>query len=176
MLQSWCWRYAGLKLAAVAALGGIATTILGFFGGAPSDAEVMGGLIEKQTKQIEGLMEKQTQILLNGIEQLSKEQAKLANNIVREIFIENYNQMIDDIHGVNSALKIKMEHINLYKDTCLFSWTDIATEADTQQVNLQFGRIGSYMSRFCASRPNIEYCGELVFQYVIMASLRDMVS
>ena len=161
---------------ALAALGGIASTILGFFGSSPSDAEIISGLIEEQTAHIEGLIEEQTEILLQSLQKLAENQAKLADSIVKELLMENYYQMMDDIHGVNSALKIKMEHINLYKDTCLLSWTDIATETDMQQVNLQFGRIGSYMSRFCANRPNTEYCGELIFQYVLMASLRDMVN
>lgn len=160
---------------AIAAIGGAVTSILGLFGSSPSDAEIIGGLIEEQTAHIEDLIEGQTEILLKSLEKLAENQAKLAENIVKEILTENYFQMMDDIHGVNTALKMKKEHINLYKDTCILSWTDISNEMDMQEVNSQFGRIGSYMSRFCANRPNIGYCGELIFQYVLMASLRDMV-
>ena len=160
---------------AIAALGGVVTSILGLFGSSPSDAEVIGGLIEEQTAHIEDLIENQTEILLKSLEKLAENQAKLAENIVKEILTENYFKIMDDIHGVILALKIKMEHINLYKDTCILSWADISSEMDMEQVNMQFGRIGSYMSRFCASRPNTEYCGELIYQYVLMASLRDMV-
>ena len=160
---------------AVAALGGIVTTILGLFGSAPSDVDILSGLIKKQTEHIENLIEEQTEILLEAIEKLGEQQVKLAEGVVKELFTENYRQMIDYIHGVNTALKMKMEHINKYKETCVESWTDISTETDMQEVNLQFGRIGSYMQRYCASRPNMMYCGELLYQYVLMASLRDMV-
>merc|ERR1719507_239524 len=83
--------------------------------------------------------------------------------------------MRDDIHGVNTALKIMIEHINVYKDTCVMAWTDISTEINMQEVNLQFGRIGSYIQRFCANKKRMEFCGQLVYQYVLMATLRDMV-
>ena len=116
----------------------------------------------------------QTEILLKSIGQLAEQNVQLADYVVNQNLIENYNQILDDIHGVNSALKIKSEHINLYRDTCVTAWTDIATEVDMQDVNLQFGRIGSFMQRFCANKKNMDFCGQLLYQYVLMATQRDM--
>ena len=160
---------------AVAALAGIASAILGAFQDTPSDLEIITGLIEDQTTKIENMIEEQTKVLLFSIEKLAEQNEALAKFVVNQFLVESYYQMRDDINGVNTALKIKMEHVNLYKDTCVLSWTDLASEADMNEVNLQFGRIGSYMQRFCANKKNMNFCGQLVFQYVLMASLRDMV-
>ena len=162
---------------AVAAVLGVATAILSLFNNGPSDAEIMENLIEVQTVKIENMIRDQTEILLKSLNKVAEQQQQLADSVVKQLLIENYYNIMDDIHGVNSALKIKMEHIliRLYKDTCVMAWTDIATETDMQSVNLQFGRIGSYMQRFCGNKANMNFCGQLVYQYVLMAAERDMV-
>ena len=160
---------------AVAAVLGVATAILSLFNSGPSDAEIMANLIDVQTVKIENMIRDQTEILLKSLNKVAEQQVELADSVVKQLLIENYYNIMDDIHGVNSALKIKMEHINLYKDTCVMAWTDIATESDMQDVNLQFGRIGSYMQRFCGNKENMNFCGQLVYQYVLMAAERDMV-
>ena len=76
---------------------------------------------------------------------------------------------------MTSALKIKKEHLDLYSKSCIKDWTDIAIESDMEQVNFQMGRVGAFMQRFCASRDNMEFCGQLLFQYVMLASLRNSV-
>ena len=44
------------------------------------------------------------------------------------------------------------------------------------QINFQMGRIGAFLQRFCASKDNMEFCGELLFQYALLATLRNSVS
>ena len=84
---------------AIAALAGIASSIIGLFGGGQSDVDIIGGLIEKQTEQIASMLEDQTTILLKALSQLSEEQRKLAKITVRQILVDNYQQMIDDMQG-----------------------------------------------------------------------------
>ena len=61
--------------------------------------DIIGGLIEKQTEQIASMLEDQTTILLKALSQLSEEQRKLAKITVRQILVDNYQQMIDDMQG-----------------------------------------------------------------------------
>ena len=55
---------------AVAALAGVAQAIMGLFGASPgpSDLQIMGEMIEDQTKQISGKIDAQTDILLAAIQ------------------------------------------------------------------------------------------------------------
>ena len=77
---------------ALAAAGSIVTTVMGMFQGAPTDVQIIRGLIEDQTAQIESMIDNQTEILLNALEEVKKNQKDLAKWSVRQILLDNYHQ------------------------------------------------------------------------------------
>merc|ERR1711990_788118 len=83
--------------------------------------------------------------------------------------------MIDDMRGVTATLKIKKEHLNLYQDSCINQWPEISVESDMNQINFQMGRIGAFLQRFCQSKDNMEFCGRLLLEYSLLATLRNTV-
>ena len=140
---------------ALAAVAGIAATIVGLFApSGPSDVEIIGGMIEDQTEQIAFMLEDQTKILMKAINQLSEQNRELAEYTVTEILKDNYYQMVDDMRGVTAALKIKKEHLDLYRGSCINHWPEISVESDMNQINFQMGRIGAFLQRFCQSKGN----------------------
>ena len=91
---------------AVAALAGVAQAIMGLFGASPgpSDLQIMGEMIEDQTKQISGKIDAQTDILLAAIQasvdKIDSQTLQLTNEIrgaTKELRIEFFYQMIDDM-------------------------------------------------------------------------------
>ena len=119
-----------------------ATIVLGMIFGAepgPSDVEIMGDMIEDQTKAISGMIDAQTDILLAAsqaaADQIDEQTLELTNEIravTKELRIEFFYQMIDDMEGIYSALKMKRLHLehyaealahevieNIFSETCL---------------------------------------------------------
>ena len=99
----------GPKGQAVAALCGVATTVLGMIFGAepgPSDVEIMGDMIQEQTKVIGSMIEAQTKILLEvaqaQIDNNNQQTQILTNEIkssTRTMKLEMTYQLLDDMQG-----------------------------------------------------------------------------
>ena len=86
---------------------GVINGILGFFGEGKSPTEIMGEMIQAQTEQIFDKIDAQTEILIKYFEALDRRLQNTEDNIIREQKLESYKQMVDDMRGIQTALKIK---------------------------------------------------------------------
>ena len=161
---------------AVAAVLGVVNTILDMFGaGGPSPMEQMTKLINDQTKEIRGMIEDQTEVLLNALQKLSQQQARLAQNIMDKIDKTSFENMINEIAGAKLTLEIKKKHLENYGKTCIDDWSEISHESNLQQVIFQMGKLQSLANIFCISNTNLDFCGRLMFLYVTLATARNYV-
>ena len=88
-------------------------------------------------------------------------------------FCDNGNTFLKHFHFIFLCLFYRKEHLDEYKESCINDWTEVATESDMTLSNFYLGRIASFTTRFCQSKKNMPFCGELLFQYVLLATLRD---
>ena len=58
---------------------------------------------------------------------------------------------------------------------CINDWTEIAFESDLDAVSRAMGRLGHFTQRFCLSKTNLPFCGQLLLQYTMLAALRNRV-
>ena len=130
-------------------------------------------MIEAQTEQISNKIDEQTEILIKYMENLENQIDNVEANIVRELETTTFKDLIDTLRGLGTSLRMKKEHIDEYKQSCINDWGEIATESDMNLINFQLGKVASATSRFCASRENMNFCGELLFQYVLISTQRD---
>ena len=70
------------------------------------------------------------------------------------------------------TLAMKKNHLDYYATACIDRWSEIANVADLQHVNFQMGRLASYTKRFCISASNIPFCKELIYQYILLATVK----
>ena len=161
---------------AASAVLGIVNTFLDIFGAnGPSPMEQMTKLINEQTKEIRGMIEDQTEVLLNALQQLSQQQARLAQNIMDKIDKTTFEDMINEIAGAKLTLEIKKKHLENYDKTCIDDWSEISHESNLQQVIFQMGKVQSLANLFCISNTNLDFCGRLMFLYVTLATARNYV-
>jgi len=161
---------------AASAVLGIFNTFLGILGAnGPSPMEQMTKLINKQTKQIKGMIEDQTDILLRALNQLGDQQVKLTQRVISKIDTTSFEDMVNEISGTELTLKVKKRHIEEHRDSCINNWSEISVEADLQKVVFQMGKLASLTNTFCYSRPNLDFCGRLIFLYTTLAISRNYV-
>ena len=86
---------------------------MGLFGAGPgpTDLEIMGEMISDQTKQIQNMIDSQTDVLLeasqNQLDAIDAQTTILTNEIrdsTRKISLEMMYQMLDDMQGISYAL------------------------------------------------------------------------
>ena len=156
---------------------GVANAIVGIFGGpqGPSDLEVMTEVINEQTEVIKKSIEQQTEIMLESFKQLAKQNVRNTEAIINSLKTINFHLLVDEIQGSVQSLVAKLKHLQNYKKTCILDWPDIAGEASLEEAVVKLGRVGSFARRFCSSLGNLEFCGILIYQYILLAILRQRV-
>ena len=156
---------------------GVANSIIGIFGGpqGPSDLEVMTEVINEQTEVIKKSIEQQTEIMLESFKQLAKQNVRNTEAIINSLKTINFHLLVDEIQGSVQSLVAKLKHLQNYKKTCILDWPDIAGEASLEEAVVKLGRVGSFARRFCSSLGNLEFCGILIYQYILLAILRQRV-
>ena len=71
---------------------------------------------------------------------------------------------------------MKKDHLGYYAEACIDSWSEIANTADLQHVNFQMGRLAAYTKRFCFHVSNLQFCKELIYQYILLSITKTSVT
>ena len=141
----------------------------------PTDVEIMTEVINEQTEVIKEAIDEQTEIMIKGFDKLAKQNVRNTETILNSIRTVNFHQLVDDVQGSIQTLVVKLLHMQSYKHTCILDWGDIAIEASLEDVFAKMGRVGSFARRFCSLMGNLQFCGNLIYQYVLLAILRQRV-
>jgi len=163
--------FAGPYGQAFSAVLGVVNIFMGMFGKkGPTQIEVMTNLINDQTELLVGKIDDQTEILIETMKALND---ATVNSIVTSIEQDSWRDMINEMKGATNSLKTKKIHLEEYRFSCILGWIEIALESDMQHITRSLGRVSSFMTWYCYSRKNIPFCGEMVFQYVMLSNLRN---
>ena len=98
-----------------------------------------------------------------------------ADSIISSIEQNSWRDMINEMKGATNSLKTKKIHLEEYRFSCILGWIEIALESDMQHITRSLGRVSSFMTWYCYSRKYIPFCGQMVFQYVMVSNLRNAV-
>lgn len=156
---------------------GVANAVLSIFSGpqGPSDLEIMTELINEQTEVIKESIDKQTDIMLESFKILADANVRNTKTIINSLQTTNFHLLVDEIQGSIQSLVVKLKHMQSYKHTCILDWSDIAGEASLEEAVVKLGRLASFARRFCSSMGNLAFCGSLIYQYILLAILRQRV-
>eukprot|EP00092_Neocalanus_flemingeri_P085594 GFUD01107708.1.p1 GENE.GFUD01107708.1~~GFUD01107708.1.p1 ORF type:complete len:550 (+),score=129.84 GFUD01107708.1:1517-3166(+) len=165
--------FAGPYGAAFSAVLGVVNIFMGMFKKkGPSQIEVMTNLINDQTEQLVGKIDEQTEILIETMQALND---ITVNSIITSIEQDSWRDMVNEMKGATNSLKTKKIHLEEYRFSCILDWIEIALESDLQHITRSLGKVSSFMTWYCYSRKNIPFCGEMIFQYVMLSNLRNAV-
>ena len=176
--------------AAFSAVLGVLTTFFGIASKGPSQTEVMTNLINDRTEIIVDKIDENTKVVLETLKTLA---AANVESIVTSLEQESWRDMIHEMNGATNSLTAKKDHLEQYRSSCILDWVEIAFESDLQHITKSLGKVSSFMTwypnthsfqmityvysfyRYCFSRKNIPFCGDMIFQYVMLANLRNAV-
>ena len=165
--------FAGPYGAAFSSILGVANIFIGIFKTpGPTQIEVITNLINDQTETIVNKIDEQTEILIETMKALDEASTK---SIITAIEQSSWREMIDEMRGATNSLKTKKIHLEEYRFSCILNWIEIALESDMQHITRAVGKVGSFMTWYCYSRRNIAFCGDMIFQYVLLVNVRNSV-